>query len=170
MAGNIAAAFAYASDISAPENRAKALGTVGAAIGIGFMVGPAIGGLLAGPDEHSANFTLPATVSALLTVVAIAVVYFKLQESHALEHRTEEHEVRRRPLQLLNERPTLRFIVSGAFLVTCAQSILESIFAIWAMNAFGFGPQTVGARAVLSRADSGGHAGRADARAGAAAG
>jgi MFS family permease len=48
MAGNISAAFAYASDISAPENRARALGTVGAAIGVGFMLGPAIGGILAG--------------------------------------------------------------------------------------------------------------------------
>jgi DHA1 family tetracycline resistance protein-like MFS transporter len=144
MAGNIAAAFAYAADISTSENRAKALGTVGAAIGIGFMVGPAIGGVLAGPDEHTANFALPATFSAVLTVVAIAVVYFKLPESHALEHRTEENEVRRRPLQLLRERPTLRFVVFSAFLVICAQSILESIFAIWALNAFGFGPRAVG--------------------------
>src|SRR6186713_1662482 len=55
MAGNISAAFAYASDISTPENRSKALGTVGAAIGVGFMFGPAIGGLLAGNDEHTAN-------------------------------------------------------------------------------------------------------------------
>jgi predicted MFS family arabinose efflux permease len=44
----------------------------------------------------------------------------------------------------LRERPTLRLVVSGAFLVTCSQAILESIFAIWAMNKFGFGPRTVG--------------------------
>jgi hypothetical protein len=60
MAGNIAAAFAYASDISTPANRAKSMGTVGAAIGIGFMLGPAIGGLLAGDDIRSANFLRPA--------------------------------------------------------------------------------------------------------------
>jgi MFS family permease len=144
MAGNISAAFAYASDISAPENRAKALGTVGAAIGIGFMLGPAIGGILAGNDEHTANFALPAVVSAAMSLLAISLVYFMLQESHAAEHRTTRHEPRRLPLQLLRERPTLRFIVSGAFLVTCSQSILESIFAIWAMNKFGFGPRTVG--------------------------
>ena len=144
MAGNLSAAFAYASDISAPENRAKALGTVGAAIGIGFMLGPAIGGLLAGNDEHTANFALPAVVSAGLSLLAISVVYFRLRESHAAENRTVAGEVRRRPLQLLRERPTLRFIVSAAFLVTCSQAILESIFAIWAMNKFGFGPRSVG--------------------------
>jgi len=144
MAGNIAAAFAYASDISTPESRAKALGMVGAAIGIGFMVGPFIGGVLAGPDERTANFALPAAVSAVLTLIAIAVVYFKLPESHALEHRTERHDVRRRPIELLRERPALRLIVSGAFLVICAQATLESIFAIWALHTFGFGPFTVG--------------------------
>jgi DHA1 family tetracycline resistance protein-like MFS transporter len=145
MAGNIAAAFAYASDISAPENRARALGTVGAAIGIGFMLGPAIGGVLAGNDEHTANFGLPAAVSAALSLLAISLVYFMLPESHAAEHRAPERDPNRRsPLQLLRERPTLRLIVSGAFLVTCSQAILESIFAIWAMNKFGFGPRTVG--------------------------
>jgi DHA1 family tetracycline resistance protein-like MFS transporter len=145
MAGNISAAFAYASDISAPENRARALGTVGAAIGVGFMLGPAIGGVLAGNDEHTANFALPAAVSTALSLVAISLVYFMLPESHAAEHRaTHRDRERRSPLQLLRERPTLRFIVSGAFLVTCSQAILESIFAIWAMNKFGFGPRTVG--------------------------
>jgi MFS family permease len=144
MAGNIAAAFAYASDISTPESRAKALGMVGAAIGIGFMVGPFIGGALAGPDERTANFVLPAAVSAAMTVIAIAVVYFRLPESHAPEHRTARHEPRRRPIELLRERPALRLIVSGAFLVICAQSTLESIFAIWALHTFGFGPFTVG--------------------------
>ncbi|MEP7244106.1 MAG: MFS transporter, partial [Gammaproteobacteria bacterium] len=144
MAGNISAAFAYASDISAPENRAKALGTVGAAIGIGFMLGPAIGGILAGNDEHTANFALPAVISACMSVFAISLVYFMLPESHAAEHRATRHEPRRLPLQLLRERPALRFIVSSAFLVTCSQAIFESIFAIWALNKFGFGPRTVG--------------------------
>ena len=54
MAGNIAAAMAYAADISSSADRARSLGTVGAAIGIGFMLGPAIGGALAGepaPDH-----------------------------------------------------------------------------------------------------------------------
>jgi DHA1 family tetracycline resistance protein-like MFS transporter len=146
MAGNLSAAFAYASDISTPENRAKAWGTVGAAIGVGFMFGPAIGGILAGNDEHTANFALPAAVSACLSVLAIALVYFMLPESHAAEHRTRHRDESRNnhPLRLLSERPTLRLIVSAGFLVTCSQSILESIFAIWAMNRFGFGPRTVG--------------------------
>jgi DHA1 family tetracycline resistance protein-like MFS transporter len=145
MAGNLSAAFAYASDISTPENRAKALGTVGAAIGVGFMFGPAIGGLLAGNNEHTANFALPALVASSLSVVAIGLVYFMLPESHTAEHRSHHADRRRgHPFRLLLERPSLRFVVSAAFLVTCSQAILESIFAIWANDMFGFGPRDVG--------------------------
>jgi DHA1 family tetracycline resistance protein-like MFS transporter len=145
MAGNLSAAFAYASDISTPENRAKALGTVGAAIGVGFMFGPAIGGLLAGNNEHTANFAVPALVSSSLSLFAIGLVYFMLPESHTAEHRSQHSESgRAHPFRLLLDRPSLRFIVSASFLVTCSQAILESIFAIWANDLFGFGPRDVG--------------------------
>ena len=56
MAGNIAAAFAYAADVTVSENRAKGLGLVGAAIAIGFMLGPALGGVLAGPASAGGEF------------------------------------------------------------------------------------------------------------------
>src|SRR5215510_14763190 len=48
MGGNISAAFAYASDVTQPHERARGLGIVGAGIGLGFTLGPALGGLLAG--------------------------------------------------------------------------------------------------------------------------
>ncbi|HEY2416476.1 MAG TPA: MFS transporter, partial [Steroidobacteraceae bacterium] len=80
MAGNIAAAMAYASDISSSANRARSLGMVGAAIGIGFMLGPAIGGALAGEQLQNANFVRPALVSAALSIVAMLLVTFMLPE------------------------------------------------------------------------------------------
>jgi DHA1 family tetracycline resistance protein-like MFS transporter len=145
MAGNIAAAFAYASDVSAPEKRAASLGMVGAAIGIGFTLGPAIGGLLAGNDLQAASFARPAVVSACLSVFAIALVALRLPESNTAERRNE-HAARERvgPLRLLIQRPALRFLATAALLVTFSQAVLESIFAIWALNKFGFGPRTVG--------------------------
>jgi len=145
MAGNISAAFAYASDISTPAARAKSMGLVGAAIGIGFMLGPAIGGLLAGDDIRSANFLRPAAVSAALSLCAIALVYFVLRESHPPERRTRPGAARRAgPVALLLSRPALRSIATASFLVTCSQAIFESIFAIWAFRKFGFGPRSVG--------------------------
>ncbi len=145
MAGNIAAAFAYASDVSEPRNRAASLGLIGAAIGIGFTIGPAVGGLLAGNDVHTASFVRPAIASACLSLLAIALVAFLLPESTTAAQR-EQHSTKPRSssFQLLLQRPSLRFIAGAALLVTCSQSILESIFAIWALNKFGFGPRTVG--------------------------
>lgn len=145
MAGNIAAAFAYASDVSTPQRRAASLGVVGAAIGVGFTLGQPIGGLLAGNDPLRANFALPAAVSVGLSMLAIALVALVLPESHS-EASRREHRDRSRagPLRLLLERPSLRFIAGAALLVTYSQSILESIFAIWALHKFGFGPRTVG--------------------------
>jgi MFS transporter, DHA1 family, tetracycline resistance protein len=145
MAGNIAAAFAYASDVSEPRNRAASLGLIGAAIGIGFTIGPAVGGVLAGNDVATANFARPAIVSAFLSVLAIALVAFVLPESNTAAQRAQ-HSMRSRSSawRLLLDRPALRFVACATLLVTASQSILESIFAIWALNKFGFGPRTVG--------------------------
>jgi DHA1 family tetracycline resistance protein-like MFS transporter len=142
MAGNLAAAFAYASDVSSPEDRAKSLGLVGAAIGIGFMLGLPIGGVLAGNNPQSANFTIPAVVSAATSLLAIALVILRLPESRAIAvaaDRPSSH-----PFSLLRERAGLRLVATAALLVTSSQGILESIFAIWALQRFNAGPRTVG--------------------------
>ena len=146
MAGNISAAFAYASDVSEPQNRAASLGLIGAAIGIGFTAGPAIGGVLAGNDLQSADFLLPASVSAALSILAILLVAFMLPESNTAQMRAALRvEVRGTgPIALLLERPALRFIAAAALLVTIAQSILDSILGLWALGKYGFGPRTVG--------------------------
>jgi len=145
MAGNIAAAFAYASDVSSPQRRAAALGVVGAAIGIGFTLGQPIGGLLAGADAATANFVLPAIVSVCTSLLAILLVRFVLPESHTAAHRlAHPDEPRAGALRLLSTRPTLALLAAATLLVTYSQSILESIFAIWALHRYGFGPRTVG--------------------------
>src|SRR2546429_5167607 len=89
MAGNIAAAFAYASDVSAAPQRAATLGLVGAAIGIGFTLGPPLGGLLSGRDAARADFVAPAVVSACLSVLPIALVQWVLPESRSAAQRRE---------------------------------------------------------------------------------
>jgi DHA1 family tetracycline resistance protein-like MFS transporter len=145
MAGNLAAAFAYASDVSTPATRAKSMGMVGAAIGIGFMLGMPIGGVLAGNQAQSANFLWPAVASATLSLFALALVKFRLPESRMRQAEPAPTPgVREGPLTLLRQRPRLLLLASAALLVTTAQGILESIFALWALNRFGAGPRTVG--------------------------
>jgi MFS transporter, DHA1 family, tetracycline resistance protein len=145
MAGNLAAAFAYASDISTPATRAKSMGMVGAAIGIGFMLGIPIGGVLAGDHAQSANFVRPAVASAALSLVALALVKFLLPESRARRSpgAADAQLMQAGPLSLLRQRPRLLFISSATLLVTTAQGILESTFALWALSRFGAGPRTV---------------------------
>jgi DHA1 family tetracycline resistance protein-like MFS transporter len=144
MAGNIATAMAYAADISSPKDRARSLGTVGAAIGIGFMLGPAIGGALAGEHLASADFRRPALVSAALSLVAALLVRFVLPESANLERPKTELSMPTSRFTLLRTRPVLRWLTLGALLVTFSQSTLDSTFAIWAMARYHAGPRTVG--------------------------
>jgi MFS family permease len=144
MAGNLAAAFAYASDVSTPENRAHSMGIIGAAIGVGFMIGIPIGGTLAGNHFETANFVRPALVSVGLSLVALLLVKLRLPESRTAEERARHHERGPRPFTLLRERAALRSIAGAALLVVTSYGILESIFVIWAFGRFGFGPRTVG--------------------------
>lgn len=147
MAGNISAAMAYAADVSRPEQRARALGTVGAAIGVGFMIGPAVGGLLVGNNVRAASFLLPAMVSAGLSLVALLLVALLLRESQSAAERLANRAsaTPATALRTLRTRPALRWLVLGAVLVTFSQATLESIVALWGLKRFALGPRTIGA-------------------------
>ncbi len=146
MAGNISAAMAYAADVSRPEHRARALGTVGAAIAVGFMIGPALGGVLVGNDVRNASFLRPAMVSAGLSVVAMLLVALLLRESHSAEQRLANR-ANASPLTALRTlaaRPALTWLVLAGLLVTFSQATLESIIALWGLKRFGIGPRSIG--------------------------
>jgi DHA1 family tetracycline resistance protein-like MFS transporter len=146
MAGNLSAAMAYASDVSAPRDRARAMGVVGMAIATGFTLGPALGGLLAGNSVTAANFLRPALVSAALSLLAMLLVVRVLRESldapQRLANRAAEHQGTL--LRVLRERPALRWLVLAGLLVTFSQATLESVFALWALARFGLGPRSIG--------------------------
>src|SRR5271170_3635498 len=80
-AGNIAAAQAYIADVTTPENRAKGMGMIGAAFGIGFIIGPALGGLVAGKDIANADLRTPGLLAAALSLTAFLGVILFLKES-----------------------------------------------------------------------------------------
>ena len=146
MAGNISAAMAYAADVSPPEQRARALGTVGAAIALGFMIGPALGGVLVGNNVSAASFLRPAMVSAALSVVAMLLVLLMLRESQGMEQRlaNRAHAAPATVLHTLRTLPGLRWLVLAGMLVTFSQATLESIVALWGLRRFGIGPLTIG--------------------------
>jgi DHA1 family tetracycline resistance protein-like MFS transporter len=144
-AGNIAAAQAYIADVTGPEDRAKGMGLIGAAFGLGFIIGPALGGLLAGDDPANANVALPAWVAAGLSLVALCGVVVLLPESLRAEHR-RIRPTRSRLASVLGvlRRPILSRLILIFFLVILAFAGMESTFALWATEQFGWGPRQVG--------------------------
>ena len=147
MSGNISAAFAYVADVTEPADRAKGLGLIGAAFGLGFMFGPMIGGLLGGSDPAAASFFLPAMVSAGLSAAAFLGALFLLRESLPPANRKpwqESGRGLRSPLAAVSHSPVLLGVVGAVFLVSIGGTILQSIFPIWGHDVLGLSPRDVG--------------------------
>jgi DHA1 family tetracycline resistance protein-like MFS transporter len=151
MAGNISTAFAYVTDITTEENRAAGLGKVGAALGLGFIFGPAIGGLLAGPEVATANYVLPALASAGVSIVAMVGTILFLPESLDKEHRKPLFGRRKEAgregfgtsLSLLHRSALIQLLIVALVFYT-AMSQMESIFPLWANDLFQMGPRDIG--------------------------
>jgi DHA1 family tetracycline resistance protein-like MFS transporter len=133
--GNLSVAQAYITDVTEPKDRAKGLGLVGAAFGLGFIIGPASGGLLS-----QWGYAVPAFVAAGLSLINLVLVYFWLPESLTPEKRALMPE--RRPSVNLNALTVaLRRPFTGSLLITrfffgLAFAIFQTIFALYALERF----------------------------------
>lgn len=145
MAGNIAAAQAYVTDITTPETRAAGMGLLGAAFGLGFIFGPAIGGVLGGQDLATANFTAPALAAAAITFLAALAVPIFLKESLTPEMRVRSAAPSLgERLKATFRRRVLVVLVSAGFLIITAWALFETVFALWANAVFAYGPAQIG--------------------------
>jgi DHA1 family tetracycline resistance protein-like MFS transporter len=142
-AGSISAAFACMSDITTKENRSKGMGLIGAAFGLGFIAGPAIGGLLAGSDPVTTNYTLPSLVAAGFSGVALATAFFILKEtlSNKLKLKIKNQSADERWLIFKGamNQPTIRLTMALTFVSILAFAGLEATFALWSERSFGWG-------------------------------
>ncbi len=133
--GNISAAQAYIADITSPSERSRGMGIVGAAFGIGFSLGPAIGGFSA----HYIGPMAPGLVAVGLSVANFISAYFILPESLRHEHRVK------RPLFDLGHigaaiaRPMLRPLMAVWALVPLAFAGYTVALPLYATKAFGWG-------------------------------
>lgn len=148
MAGNLAAAFAYVADITTKETRAKGMGIMGAAFSVGFIFGPALGGILAGADAATADFRTPSFVAAGLSAIACILGIFFLKESLSEDIRSRQKAMtkvnRMRALMTALRQPGIGFLIMLSFLATLVFAGLEAIFAIWSLRQFDWGPQQIG--------------------------
>jgi MFS transporter, DHA1 family, tetracycline resistance protein len=145
MAGNIATAQAYIADITTPTNRARGMGIIGAAFGLGFIFGPAIGGFLTGTNPENANFHLPALFAGGLSLLALLCALILLPESLNSETKAkiQLHRSRQRRLNWLHllQRPQLAMLIGIYFLVTFAVAAMDSTLALWSKEELNWGPQ-----------------------------
>ena len=148
MAGNIGTAFAYVADVTTPENRARGMGAIGAAFGLGFILGPAIGGVLAGADPLNADYRTPALAAAALSGVALLMTFAILKESLAPEVRAR---MAAAPAQsrwaLFRDaltKPQVALALLVSFLATLVFAGMETTFAMWSRRAHGWGPEQNG--------------------------
>ncbi len=141
--GNLSIAQAYISDVTDPKNRAKGLGLIGAAFGVGFIIGPAVGGLLS-----QWGYAVPAFAAALLSLVNLGLVYFWLPESLPAERRGAAGQ-QRRAVTLSALLLALRRPFTGALLITrfffgLAFAIFQTIFSLYALTKFNLSAQQTG--------------------------
>jgi MFS transporter, DHA1 family, tetracycline resistance protein len=111
---------------------------------LGFMIGPALGGLLAGADPITADLETPAWVAAGLSFLAFLGVALVLPESLPADRRDGRSRGRVGAVLGALQRPVLSRLILVYFLVILAVAGMQSVFAIWAMPQLGWGPRQVG--------------------------
>jgi len=149
MGGNIPVAMAYAADISPPEQRAKTLGRVGAALSLGFIVGPMVGGLLGGADAASATLLWPGLAAASVCLIALIGAFFFLKESlppekRAVARKAGDPAAGGGGFRQVVQRPVLAQLLAVGFLAYLAMAAFETNFPFWAGDRFGWGPREIG--------------------------
>ena len=140
-AGSLPVATALMADLSPPERRAKAMGLVGTAFGLGLIAGPVLGGLLTGDSE---SFALPFYTAAVMSLMAAICAQTMLPASmvkpSSSRFRTEEGAV---PVSVLGPRQN-KLLIMQYVTHTCSVSSIIYLFPLWVADAFTWGPQDVG--------------------------
>ncbi len=141
--GNFLVAQAYVADVSKPENRSKSLGLIGAAFGVGFVVGPLFGGLLIQlPVPAYWQLRMPFLVAAVFSTVAWVLVLLKLPESLPKDGsaRQEARVVSWRGVLDTIRNPTIGGLVGVGALSVLAFAALEGTFSIFLERRMSWGP------------------------------
>jgi len=168
MGGNISTAQAYAADVTLPEERAKGMGLIGAAFGIGFVLGPALSTLLIHPSFvrhlpfHVQNpYSLPGFFAAFMSLASFFLVLFKLPETVAKPGHDKQPFVLKGGIfsksfwaSIFEARQTkarylFPLLILSAFLLSFAQSSLYSAFPLFCKFRLDMSAEKVGMQFVI---------------------
>jgi DHA1 family tetracycline resistance protein-like MFS transporter len=142
MQANAAVANAYVADITAPADRARRFGMLGAMFGLGFIIGPALGGLLGGIDLR-----LPFVVAGALALLNLAYGYFVLPESLPPERRRPFRWKAVNPVASLRALARLEGVGKVVAVIACAglaQGVLYNVWVLYTSFKFGWTAQDNG--------------------------
>jgi DHA1 family tetracycline resistance protein-like MFS transporter len=142
FSGTVSVANAYVADISAPQDRAKRFGLLGAMMGLGFIVGPVMGGLLGAIDLH-----LPFYVAGGLTLLNGLYGYFVLPESLPASQRKAFSWRSANPVSSLRKLGQLKGVgplVGVVAFSALAQFVLYTVWVLYNSFKFGWGPSENG--------------------------
>jgi DHA1 family tetracycline resistance protein-like MFS transporter len=135
--------YAYVADVTPPERRARAFGWMGSAMSVGFLAGPAIGGLLGDIDLR-----LPFFAAAALSLLNVVYGVFVLPESLPPERRATRFEWKKAnpvgSLTLLRSHRDLIGMATIGFLAQLAQIVWPAVFVLYTGYRYGWGPAAVG--------------------------
>src|SRR5260370_2960712 len=134
--GNISTAQAYIADVTTKENRAKGMGLIGAAFGLGFVFGPAIGGILS-----RWGINVPFLFAGGIAFANAILLYFTLPETVTPDHPARVSSARGRGWKQLIDslkRPRLGFVLTIYFLSIVAFSIMTASFSLFLMFRLGY--------------------------------
>ncbi|MBL8630776.1 MAG: MFS transporter [Rhodospirillaceae bacterium] len=147
-AGNLATAYAYVTDVTTPENRASGMGKVGAAFGLGFVLGPALGGFLAGGENlMNVNFLAPALGAASIAALAFLCALFFLTESRKIAADQPKRKTSLNPLgrfDVVAGNHGLLLVLILSFILLLASSVREATIALWAHDQFALSSKQLG--------------------------
>ena len=136
-------ANAYIADVTTPENRAKAFGQMGAAFGLGFVIGPAIGGLIGEYGER-----LPFNVAAGVSALNLIYGYFVLPETLPPEKRRPFDWKRANPFgtfKVFRQYPGILSLCAIFAIYFFASSVYPAIWSFWGIAKFGWSEWIIGA-------------------------
>lgn len=143
LSGNISTLQGALADITRPEERAAKMGLMGSAFSMGFMVGPAIGGLLAHPELGRIGFQIPlfaATGFGLLSAVAVAMFVRESRPEPKTGPRPRQMAVLREAMA----HPVIARVMIISFITIAGFAGIEATYGLWTEQRFGWGPREIG--------------------------
>jgi MFS family permease len=138
--GNISTAQAYVSDVTTPATRAKGMGMLGAAFGVGFSLGPAVGGITA----HYLGLGAPGWIAAALALLAAVMTWLRLPESRTHAPVDAEYWLHPSRFKPIFRKPVLIQLLAIGFLIMAAFVMMESTITLFLNKRFAWGERGVG--------------------------